>query len=561
MAQVYSLICWGGSAGKSVTASSTTDLITLTNHGLRNATGVCFKSGTLPTVASGAALAVDTTYYAKSISSSTFELYRESSLTTKIDFTSNGSSLVMYSAYYVGLSDKSRWTTDGVERIYDGVAAWISGRSGALATDEEIGEIGMAWTDVGTALRSISIPSGRNTLATMVNGVRSEAFHGGVFGAGYIAAHNGGSFSGINLSRLGDVIDGIEINQTNTGYAPSYSLNLATNCVARNMLARSSSTQNTIGIQNSGSSPEAHNCVVTGYATGYSQNAYQSFFKFTNCVAYGNTTGFAYNNAGGSAGNKAYVFNCVSLGNTTNWQASATDLTVATNNLGGTGEAWLKSPGIRIETTDTAPFSATFTNTATLDLSPAAVTSALVENGTEFYGNLLTDIKDTVRPSYPGSNYNTAVTAGAFVAGLSYTIATVGTTDFTAIGASANTVGVTFKATGAGTGTGTATLNAKIDIGAYEFDLGYGAWPATATISLTSIVSGSRVLITKSSDGSVLYNDVPGTFLSHSTSHIGDFNVVVRKASASPYYREFQASGTTVASQTTTIKCLQQLDE
>ncbi len=50
-----------------------------------------------------------------------------------------------------------------------------------------------------------------------------------------------------------------------------------------------------------------------------------------------------------------------------------------------------------------------------------------------------------------------AVTAGAFVSGKRYTIASVGSTDFMAIGASANTIGVAFTATGAGTGTGTAT--------------------------------------------------------------------------------------------------------
>lgn len=49
------------------------------------------------------------------------------------------------------------------------------------------------------------------------------------------------------------------------------------------------------------------------------------------------------------------------------------------------------------------------------------------------------------------------VTAGSFVVGVKYTILTVGTTDFTLIGAASNTVGVTFTATGAGTGTGTAT--------------------------------------------------------------------------------------------------------
>jgi hypothetical protein len=39
-----------------------------------------------------------------------------------------------------------------------------------------------------------------------------------------------------------------------------------------------------------------------------------------------------------------------------------------------------------------------------------------------------------------------------------YTIESVGTTDFTAVGAFANMTGITFVATGAGSGTGTAVL-------------------------------------------------------------------------------------------------------
>jgi hypothetical protein len=47
--------------------------------------------------------------------------------------------------------------------------------------------------------------------------------------------------------------------------------------------------------------------------------------------------------------------------------------------------------------------------------------------------------------------------AGSFVVGASYVITSVGSTNFVPIGASANTVGVRFYATGAGSGTGTAT--------------------------------------------------------------------------------------------------------
>jgi len=49
------------------------------------------------------------------------------------------------------------------------------------------------------------------------------------------------------------------------------------------------------------------------------------------------------------------------------------------------------------------------------------------------------------------------VTAGSFTIGFKYTIKTVGTTDFKLIGATSNTIGVKFIATGVGVGTGTAT--------------------------------------------------------------------------------------------------------
>ena len=58
--------------------------------------------------------------------------------------------------------------------------------------------------------------------------------------------------------------------------------------------------------------------------------------------------------------------------------------------------------------------------------------------------------------SIPPTHSTVATNAGGFVPGQSYTIATLGTTDFIAIGAQANVVGLSFNATGAGSGTGTA---------------------------------------------------------------------------------------------------------
>ena len=60
-------------------------------------------------------------------------------------------------------------------------------------------------------------------------------------------------------------------------------------------------------------------------------------------------------------------------------------------------------------------------------------------------------------------NYqSTTVNATALVVGYTYTILTVGTTNWVAVGATSNTVGVVFVATGTGTGTGTATWNSNI---------------------------------------------------------------------------------------------------
>ena len=66
--------------------------------------------------------------------------------------------------------------------------------------------------------------------------------------------------------------------------------------------------------------------------------------------------------------------------------------------------------------------------------------------------------------------------ATALVSGTVYQILTVGTTDFTAIGASANTVGVVFTANGAGTGTGTVSGQQGNEKGEQWLDTTGGAY-------------------------------------------------------------------------------------
>ena len=64
---------------------------------------------------------------------------------------------------------------------------------------------------------------------------------------------------------------------------------------------------------------------------------------------------------------------------------------------------------------------------------------------------------DTTTTQSPATGRTGAlITAGAFVVGTKYEITSLGTTNFTLIGAASNTVGLTFTATGVGSGTGQA---------------------------------------------------------------------------------------------------------
>ena len=72
MAQVFSLIAWGGRTGKTVSISASTDVVTLTNHGLRDGTKL-WPSGTLP-----GELNTSTPVYARSTAANTFTLHTSS---------------------------------------------------------------------------------------------------------------------------------------------------------------------------------------------------------------------------------------------------------------------------------------------------------------------------------------------------------------------------------------------------------------------------------------------------------------------------------------------------
>lgn len=110
-----------------------------------------------------------------------------------------------------------------------------------------------------------------------------------------------------------------------------------------------------------------------------------------------------------------------------------------------------------------------------IQVPPATNNKIPVVYGSAYVNGIITDARlkslggidnDTMYYCLVLSEYtnNLTVNSGNFIVGQKYTISTIGTTNFTLIGAASNTVGLTFTATGVGTGTGQARYNPLVNI-------------------------------------------------------------------------------------------------
>ena len=496
MSEVVSLICWGGLTGKSVIGATATDIITSTNHGLRTGTALVAQS-TVSGVVSG------TTYYASYIDQNTFYLYdtlvnaQAAGATGRIDITATTAfylkSKVMldYMTAY-----PTRWGAVSSERIYNGLAAWLTARSGALATDDEVCELGEAFTERATSTRNIALQSRTTTITSLVDGVRSAAFHAGVVGDGFILelAYNTSSIF-VTLGTYRKTIDGFTIRHGAESTA-SYGACVYAygSSVINNMIVKANSLAD--GLYLYGAFISVNNNLILNCLHGIKQQQYN-----IGSIIGRNTVSNCVTGIGGSSTTNitCQAYGNVCLGNTTNWQ-SVTGIEVATNNAGGTGEAWMVGTGsTRIEITEASPFTATFVDWTNNDFRPtvdavsgAGFDSQLIDAGIEYYGILPYDIAGGEVP-----NYNNG-------------------------GAEA------------------------VDVGAYEYDHGYGDRPQQQPVAITGIASGTRIKIAKQSDGTELYNDIPGTSISYDEDMSTDTAVYVyaRKGSAATYYHPLKLSAT-----------------
>ena len=109
-----------------------------------------------------------------------------------------------------------------------------------------------------------------------------------------------------------------------------------------------------------------------------------------------------------------------------------------------------------------------------LDGKWLAIGSPNISNACTENNNIDISWDSTVKINNTGITFDRnlqSIVAGDFVIGYTYTITSVGSTDFTQIGADSNTIGVIFIATGVGAGTGTAVNTSPVQAG--NFVIGY----------------------------------------------------------------------------------------
>jgi len=134
------------------------------------------------------------------------------------------------------------------------------------------------------------------------------------------------------------------------------------------------------------------------------------------------------------------------------------------------------------------------------------------------------------------------VTAGSFVIGNSYFITTLGTTDFTLIGASSNTVGVTFIATGAGTGTGTATRPGIAGTTLNVYAVTSGTLAVGTYITGSNVAGGTRITALLTGTGGI------GTYTVSTSQYVNSTIITGQPAVGSTFTATGIGTGTGTAS-------------
>lgn len=589
MATVYSAVLFGGRLGKSVAVDATTDYVTLTYHGLRDGKGIAFKSGTLPDV-TGDALALDTVYYAKNISLNTFELYRDLALSTKIDFVTTGSSLIVYSAMWLAMSAGSRlrYGTAGSERVYDSLSAAhtnLVASTDSLA--DNVVEILMAFNDQASAI-SVKNVAQSLVITSIVDGQYSEAFHNGISGSGYtLTSYSAGG--GLTVDSYFITIESLEFHKNSPYNGTGPIIALPTSRVTfRNNIVRNVGLS-TYGITVTNGADVYQNIVMAGLDATYGIGIYVANGG-TGAAVSSNLVTKCWKGFACSGNGAVLAFNNLAIGNTINWgNAPNYDTGKTFGNIGGVNDftSFTWSSASSLNCTSTVFFATgqpvALSTTGSLPtvggvpLDPNIIYWVSYLSGNTF--NLKYKKTDFSAISFNGAGTGThkIITVWASLVPPSIFIdftdpALVfmdwANNDFRPAGYGTSTPGSQALMVDAAVVQPSFSLVSDIinserpgykngspeysDVGPYEFDFGYGPRPASYTLTLTNVVIGSHIFIRDQGDTITHYDDiaVSTTVVVIATVYADSrdlWRIKVRKGTSDPFYQPYETLATAFA--------------
>lgn len=497
MAIVNSLVCWGGRIGKTVTISiASPAVLTLTNHGLREGVGIVFSTtGVLPTgITAGA------TYYPKSTSTNTFNLYDTYANALAGGATGRISTSGAQSGTHTAKSDL---IINPVTRLADyglaGLSRW--GEPGS----ERIYDGITSWV----AARS-SLASGRDLEFCEIVEAFDERTAGGsalvksaktyictkIDGKRTAAFHAGNLSGGYCIIGTGGTIfypaSPCEVDglRTSSGASAHGAIVTYPNCTFKNNIF-AAFVSGAFGIIVQAQGTVLVNNLVYGYGTGIRiDQGMRNSQIANNTITKCNTGVFPVvtSNIAGS------FVNNISIGNTTNWSTvMMSSLEYSSGNAGlSTDAPWMSSGETTLAITTDA-----FVDWANNDFRPASG-SPLIDAGVSYYNAPSSDLAGADRPSYAGGAAEYA------------------------------------------------------DVGAFEFDKGYGPRPESHVLTLDNVVVGSRIVIRNQAKTVTHYNEIAtSSTVSITVTVYGDARdnwlVDVRKASAAPFYQRYKTLMTVAA--------------
>ena len=424
MATVYSLVCWQGQTGVTVTFSGSPSyaVVNLAGHNINTGCGVSFtvSGGSLPTGLSAAPQA----YYAGVINTGSFYLYDTAThavaggTTGRVAISSNGSGTVTaWSAFYqANIGNLSRWTSSvSTVYVYGGVGAWVTARNAATGGDAvgiyntEVCEIADTFTEVTSGV-NLNLACAATAVTSLVNGVRSAAFHNAVIGTasnpvGYTITPTNNIYQTIlTTSSYYTTIDGISA-YLNYGGTTGVYINSPGSIISNNILYANTGSSAITGIfLNSDLQQIYNNVILCCSAYGFKASAYVGTYGkvYNNIIAKCAGTGWY--------GNAAYgqFYNNIGIGNGTNWgygPAGTANGTGAGYNFGVSGDTpWYIGTNTGIATLSTTN-GVDFVSYTTDNYIPASTSSKQVDTGLNVYQGVQTDIRGHYRPDYIPTGY------------------------------------------------------------------------------------------------------------------------------------------------------------